>query len=273
MINQMGFSLYGVINYFNLKEEPLFENITLYTGGVEYDQTIPPIDKDELVFLIEEQCGDLLCYRQIPDRFKKCVENFFKINYENFTKLWIALMMDYNPIENYDRTEDWKDSYNSFHDRTDTTEYHDTNSKDYSGKERETVTPSGTEKHTEAQTGNTITTNQLSADDSETWRNDTKSEVTPPTKTEDTLSFTDRQTQTDKEFFERNDLETFTHYYDQGSDKNEHRGHDDRHGHIHGNIGVLSSQEMIEKSINIAKTNFYQFVTDLFEKQLMLQNY
>lgn len=273
MINQMGFSLYGVINYFELKEEPLFENIELFNGGIIYEQTIPAVNKDELIFLIEEQCGDLLCYRQIPDRFKQGVENFFKINYENFKKLWIALMLQYNPIENYDRTEHWKDTFNSDNTRTDTTMYHDTTSKDYTGLERVTEVPSGTEKHTNVQTGSTITINQLSADDSETWRNDTRSEVEPPTKTEDSLTFTNRETRTDKDFIDRNDLETFTHYYDEGNDKNEHRGYDEKDGYIHGNIGVLSSQELVEKSINLAKTNFYQYVTDLFEKNLMLQNY
>lgn len=273
MLNQFGFSLYGMINYFELKEEPLFEDIELFEGATVYEQEVPAIDKDELSFLIEEQCGDLLCYRQIPDRFKRAVENFFKINYENFSKLWIALMLQYNPLENYDRIENWREAYNSYTQRTDTTHYKNTDDLNYLGSETNTEKPTGSEKNTKVQTGDDITTNYVSADSSTDWEKDTKQEHEPPTKIEDTLSFTNRETENKLEFTNRFDKRTFEHTYLDGNDKNDHKGYDDHAGRIHGNIGVMSSQKLVNESIELGKTNFYQYVTDLFEKQLMLQNY
>lgn len=273
MYNVAGFTLNGMYHYFNdLKEEPLFVNIKLYNGGTEYEQTIPAIDYGCVVFTIMEQSGELLPYRQIPDRFKAAVENFFESYYESFKKLWIALNMQYNPIENYDRMESWKDTYNSDQTRIDSTNYKETDDVDYVGSETDTLSKTGSEKNTNQQTGTTITTNELSADNGG-WQNDTRSTVDPPTKIDDTLSFTDRQDTNVHNFTGRADNRTFEHTYLNGNDKNEHRGYDERSGRAHGNIGVLTSQQMVLSSLEIGKINFYTYIADLFERELLMQLY
>lgn len=273
MFDIAGFTLGGMYNYFEIKEAPLFSGITLYNGGTEYEQTIPPINKNQLVFTIMEQCGELTTYRQIPDRFKQAVNNFFLCYYESFRKLWIALMMDYNPIENYDRNEKFKDTYNSDMTRTDSTHYQETDNLDYLGQETDELNKSGSEKNENKQTGNSVTTNELYADNGSSWKNDTRSTVEPPTKTEDTLSFTNRTDTNTKSFSNRSDERTFEHTYLDGDDKNEHRGYDEREGRVHGNIGVTTSQQMVLSSLEIGKINFYTYVADLFEKDLLLQIY
>lgn len=273
MYNIAGMTLNGMYHYFNdLKEEPLFENIVLYSGGIEFEQEIPAIDSGALIFTIMEQSGELLPYRQIPDRFKQAVEIFFKSYYESFRKLWIALMMDYNPIENYDRKEKWKDTYNSDQKRTDSTNYRDTDDIEYTGTETDTLVKTGSETNSNVQTGNTVTTNELSADNGG-WQNDTKSTVEPPTKTDDTLTFTDRQDTNTKGFNSRKDNRTMEHTYLNGNDLNEHRGYDEREGRAHGNIGVTTSQQMALSSLEIGNINFYTYVADLFEKELLMQLY
>lgn len=273
MYDVAGITLNGMYNYFEITEAPLFNDITLYSGGEEFEQVIPPINKDAIVFTIMEQCGELACYRQIPNRFKQAVNNFFVSYYESFRKLWIALMMDYNPIENYDRKEKWKDTYNSDEKRTDSTNYRDTDDIEYVGTETDTLVKTGSEKNTNQQTGNTVTTNELDADNSSGWKNDTRSTIAPPTKTDDTLTFTDRQDTNTKGFNSRADNRTMEHTYLNGNDLNEHRGYDEREGRAHGNIGVTTSQQMALSSLEIGKVNFYTYVADLFEKELLLQIY
>ena len=91
MNRNAGFTLYGVYDYFEEKEEPLFENIRLYNGGTyapgtEYEQIIPAIDKNVLTDEIIERWGDFLCWRQIPDMFKSNVIRFFSKNYDKIVK-------------------------------------------------------------------------------------------------------------------------------------------------------------------------------------------
>ncbi len=273
MYDIAGFSLNGMYHYFELKEAPLFANISLYQGGTEYEQTIPAISANQLIFTIMEQSGELLCYRQIPDRFKLAVNNFFLNYYESFKKLWIALNMQYNPIENYDRMENWKDTYNSDNTRTDSTHYKETDDVEYKGTETDELTKAGKESNKETISGTTITENELCADNVSGYHDDTKTTVTHPDYTNNELSFTGRTDTNEHSFTNREDNRTFEHTYLNGNDKNEHRGYDQREGRAHGNIGVTTSQQMVLSSLDIGRINFYTYVADLFEKELLLQLY
>lgn len=279
MYKQYGFTLFGVNNYFNLTEEPLFENIVLFEGGTVYNneweegQIIPPINKETLINQIMEDNGDLLCYRQIPVQFKINVNQFFNSYYQNFKMIWIALNMNYNPIDNYDRHEYILDEYNSSNKRTDSTHYKNTDDINYLGSETNTNKPTGSETHELKQTGNTITTNRISADNSNDWSKDTQAEVEPPTKTEDKLSFTQRQTEDKKEFTNRWNKEAFEHIYLDGNDLMEHLGDDTKKIWAHGNIGVEKTSSIIKAEIEMRQFNFYEMVSKLFSKKLLLEIY
>ena len=93
-------TLYGFENYLE-HEGGLFNNIDLPAG--RYDKKI-------LVDLIMDECGDLYPYYQRPETLKRQIEQFFSRYKEQFTRAWDALYSDYNPIENYDRIENWSDS-------------------------------------------------------------------------------------------------------------------------------------------------------------------
>lgn len=89
----MRFTLYGLYEY---DDEKLFENIILPAD----------INKDYVVNEILKRSGDLFTYYQVPMYFKRNVEVWFARNYDNFYKMIQALLSEYNPIENYDRTEE-----------------------------------------------------------------------------------------------------------------------------------------------------------------------
>lgn len=279
MYNIQGITLEGMYNYFELIEEPLFKDIHLFEGGTVYNneweegQIIPPINKNIVIDYIMEYNNGLTCYRQIPDRFKQMVNNFFESNYQAFKMIWLAINLDYNPIDNYDRKEYHLNEYDSSTRRTDTTNYKNTDTKEYKGYELDTNTPTGSEQNQTTFSGNEERVNQMSADNNENWSNDTKETITKPTIT-DTKSFTNSRKTTDKHEFsnDRKDIDTFEHFYVSGNDLNEHLGDDTLKIWSHGNIGVAKTSEIwLDECKARASFNFYELVSKKFAESLLLE--
>lgn len=290
MYDQAGITLNGMYHYFNLiteneEGEPLFNNISLYPGGTVYSNDhetgyeIPPMYKDLLIDEILENHGELLCVRQNPFRFKKMVENFFETNYHNFERIWIALWMDYNPIDNYDRHEYHDNEYNSDHTRTDKQGYRDTTTFIPVGTETDIFTPEGVEKVETKPVGTSKETveEKVSADNSSDYQPERKTETTPVTTQTETsfgTSGTARKDTTTHQFgSDRIDTTTFEHQYLDGEDKTKHGGNDYLTIWAHGNIGVAKTSEIIADEIKLRAFNFYEYVADLFESKLLLQIY
>ena len=110
-------TLWGFYNY---TDKELFKDIRLPEA----------INKEELVNLIMIECGDLFPYYQQPTYLKMQIDNFFNRKYANFEKMAAALSIEYNPIENYDRMEDWTDGFEEHVEGTASDETHDSNSGD-----------------------------------------------------------------------------------------------------------------------------------------------
>lgn len=92
--------------------------ITL-NGWYQYDNTILTdivvpngVNKTILIETIIEHSGDLYTYYQQPDFLKRNISNWFQVNLLQFQRLYNTLIIEYNPIENYDRYEDLKETPN-----------------------------------------------------------------------------------------------------------------------------------------------------------------
>lgn len=60
-----------------------------------------------------------------------------------------------------------------------------------------------------------------------------------------------------------------THLKNSGSGKS-----DSKHeGYVHGNIGVTTSQQMLEAELDIAKWNIYEHITDIFLQEFIIPIY
>lgn len=256
MYNQAGVTLDGVYEYFNAIDEPLFENITLYAGGTfgqgtTEEQTIPAISKDIVIGEIMEYWGDFLTWRQDPNVFKVLTNKFFSKNYDNFAKMWTTLNLDYNPIFNYSRREDSKETYDSYTEETDRRTW----------KDETNETPTGKEKTEVTHASNEVVETKISADNVSTYS--PKEQVTTtlaPDKNE--TSFENRNTQI---ITERKNPG--------GTDKNEHKGHDDHTAFLRGNIGVTRTQEMINDELELRKFDFYRYIADKYARELLLVIY
>lgn len=84
-----------------------------FTGETLFDDAPLPeaINKKDLVDLIMIECGDLYPYYQHPGYLQMQITNFFKRKKDAFEKMCAVLAAEYDPLENYDKKEDWSDVF------------------------------------------------------------------------------------------------------------------------------------------------------------------
>ena len=200
---QSKLTLIGLYNYDN----SLFDYLSLPTG----------IDTDTVKDQILIRCGEFELLYPDFDFMKLSIAHFSKKHYRTFEKWITALNIQYDPLYNYDRKE----------------EYTDTSS----------AAGNTTGKSKPAQTTNT-STNQVSAFDSTGYqpKEQTTDQVTVNTQAEDSTS----------------------------TNSNSILKHD---AHLYGNIGVTTSQQMLQSELDIARFNIAEQIADLFVEEYCLMIY
>lgn len=192
-------------------------------------------------------CNDMSIFDflELPEKIDKItVENSILMELGEYEPLWVdayflrnmigvwskkwkrtfdrwsnALSIDYNPLENYDRMEEWTD------------------------EEKETSLLKGTI------TGNTTTI------ESGTNRNDIS-------------AFNDVDFQpNEKNTIDNNTQDNST---STSNSNNDTMRKNNRIGRAHGNIGVTTSQQMLEAELDVAKFNIYENIVDIFAKEFCL---
>ena len=88
-------------------------------------------DRDALFAEIMTRCGQMYPYHQIPSILKSNIRLWFSRNFLQFDRIMEALNAEYNPVENYDKHEDWTRTPNL----TDTEEKRGTDTIEASGKD------------------------------------------------------------------------------------------------------------------------------------------
>lgn len=285
MMDIYGFTLAGIYNYYEKVAEAgegttLFNEVTLYPGGTVFSNdheegyVIPAMNKQDLIDEIMNMSGELLTVPQNPIRFKRMLKQFFDTNMHSFERIWIALWMDYSPIDNYDRHEYHDNEYNSTMTNTDTTLKKEKITFRPTGTETVTQTPTGTDTVTNSGTTQEITDNYVYADNSSSATPDTKTERTLPTETQTTTHSQDRKdTQTTKWSDDRVDTTENERYVQSGDIEDTHSGNDYLTIWAHGNVGVAKTSEIIADEIKLREFNFYTYVAEKFEEKLLLQIY
>lgn len=90
----------------------MLNDITL-NGFYNYDPSIltdldlpEGLDEEQLRFTILDNAGMMVPYHQVLPQLGVAIHNWFTQNKDNFARILAAISAEYNPIENYDRTED-----------------------------------------------------------------------------------------------------------------------------------------------------------------------
>ena len=279
-------TLFGMARWLNnlTPADDLFKNMTLPTG----------LDKSKLIDVIMLRGGEFGVLYTDP-YFMQTMIGVWAQKYQHTFERWVkALSIEYNPLENYDRFEDWTDAGNrKKKDNRSTVDSTSRSGSDSdSTKESNAVTMAAKEETSNSQMTDTVngankTTSgtdetKVSAYDSSSYQPSQKVESSGSetdsgmthTGTEGgttvdghTQSVANRETSGGKEHSES---ETSSAITNGGEDE---QTANIRHGRAHGNIGVTTSQQMLRDEWEVAKLNIYEETAELFLTEFTIYVY
>lgn len=234
----------GFYQYMNAYNNDLFGLLNLPPG----------IDKDTLVNNIMLRGGEFEVVYSNPDFYKSAIGLWSNKHYRTFEKWINALNIDYNPLENYDRMEEWSDVGS----RTNTGTVSDSGIRKNTG----TQSTESSGKDNFKETGNSTSSDEISAYNSNSFQNDKKNTTNSSNSSETNKTAND--TRTDNLSESNSNTRT---------DNLSEKTNSDRKGRAHGNIGVTTSQQMLQSELDIAKWNIYEQITDLFLSEFCIMVY
>lgn len=188
-------------------------------------------EKQTTVGNILAECAELECLFTDPVTLKTMIGLWSKLNISVWERIFTASKLEYNPIENYNRTE----IETIEDDRTDS----------------HTGTDSTLSSNTQTNSGTDTNTNYITSYDSNNYQAHDKSDLVHGHSVTDSGSG------------------SFTH-----GEVITHDGDVTRENHTTGNIGVTTSQQMLEQEIEIsAKLNVIKMIVDSFKDRFCLLVY
>ena len=191
--------------------------------------------KDLLINSILLECGELEVIYPDYDFMKFAIEAWSHKELPTWQRIYNASLLEYNPIENYNRTEE--------------TTIVDDGSDTHSGND--TSRNSGSDSNTGG--GSLTRQNDTTGYDANAFV--PREKITDTTTDTNTTTYGGVNTFTHGEQIARDNERTIT-------------------GNISGNIGVTTSQQMLEQEIEIAgKLNIYNLISDSFKNRFCLQVY
>lgn len=138
-------SILGLYNY----RPDIFDDMALPDG----------VDKQTVIGTICNELSDFSVIYTQPDILRECIRLWSAVHLPEWTKLHESTLFDYDPISNYDRTEEWTDSANSSGSGVDSVAAFD--SVDMVERNKSTATGSSSGMHSGHMYGNIgVTTTQ-----------------------------------------------------------------------------------------------------------------
>ena len=241
-------TLFSFAQWMHLNDKDLFSEMTLPEG----------IDKDLLTDNILLQGGEFEVVYADPDFMQYAIGSWSRKHYRTFEKWLNALDIEYNPLENYDRDEEWTDETDGEKNTLGRRDSGNTRTFDNSDEEVRDISDETVFDKT------TTTENKVSAYDSSTYQNAAQDTVDE----DGTITVNGTGTNT------FNHTGTIDDKYGEGfSSKDTDETTVTHKGRIHGNIGVTTSQQMLQAELDISTWNIYEHITDLFLSEFVILIY
>ena len=214
-------TLIGLYRWLNAENIDLFDAFKSLPEG---------IDKETLVNLILTEGGEFEPLYADANMMKGQIDLFFSQHMRTFTKWVKALAIEYNPIENYDRMEDWTDVNHNIESSTGNIKNDSNGNSSSNNTDNTNNNVSAFDDYSMSPHDSSVTSSNSSANSS---ANSSSNSIT------------------------------------NGSSD----GNSTHTGRTHGNIGVTTSQQMLQSELDIARFNIYQQICDLFIDELLLAVY
>ena len=285
----------------HLTQESKSINDTFTLPTLDAEHPITTFDKDVLLATIIRNFSSLPVLYDDPDWYYDECQNWWDQYKYNFAHMWQTNELVYNPIYNYDRHEEEiitpgvTESETHGGADTETHSGSDTNAKTgsetnaktgHDDLERQGKTISDTNT---VQNAKDVVETKVSAFNESTYQPSTKVENSKeypldgnnqkvPDNVHNEVSHQndkDVKTYGSTDTLTHNTTDTYTHgevITNQYSNTTTHykSGYDHRELDIHGNIGVTTSQQMMEQEYNIRKFNLYTYIANCFADNLCL---
>lgn len=244
----------------------LFTNCVVPEGMVPY--------KQELFDQIVMDNHDLVCYYEEPRLFTQMTEHFFSAHLKEFERLWHTYVVEYDPIENYNRfTDNWDKSKDEFdkndsHTTTLGTTVTDTTDMTRTDNLNENRNLTNTAKRVD----NLEEEHTISAMNSSSYQPDNKIDNTgdSTTTTTDTGDIKNTGDVKNKGTVARKGTGSDVLKIED-DDENRHEG--EFHEHTHGNIGVTTTQQMLQQERDLNRWNIYEYISSLYAEKLLMRIY
>lgn len=200
------------------------------------------IDRNTMNSVIIKELGAMRPITTDPELFKMMFDTFFNKYSSNITKLIDTIYLEYNPIGNKDITETEKE--------TEKETEHRHSVGDIDNTDKYTTNTDNTE------TGTSVTENQVSAYDVNTYQNKDKTITTPNTKIDNDVAHSGETT---------SDIDSIV---DSTVDSAV-----DTEKHITGKDGDTSIQTLIEQERRLAEFNIFNWIIKQMRRELFLLVY
>ena len=254
----------GIETALQMNNQHLFDLLVLPAG----------IDKDDVEDNIMLQGSEFEVVYPEPSLFRSAIGLWGRKYYRTFDKWIKALNLEYNPLENYDRQESWGDHKERGADNTRTFNNQDKETLNTENK-RTLDTEDEETRNTSDETTydkTTTTTDDVSAFDSSSYQPSTKETLEEDGTVTIAGTGTDTFAHTGTDTMNNTGTDTMDHT---GTIKDE-TGEEEtatHNGRVHGNIGVTTSQQMLQSELDVARFNIVQQITDLFLQEFCIMIY
>lgn len=230
---------------------------------MKYPTRFTTEDKETTIGNILGECAELeVLFPDIPT-FKNMIGLWSKLNFPTWERIYNLSLMEYNPIENYNRVETETITDSRTESRTGTEEHTGTDTNRSTGND--TSINSGT--NTETNSGTDSEINKTVGYDSNVLQLHDSSDIThghvisSSSSGNSTVTYGKQDSLTHGENIER-------------GEEIEHNGENVRTNETHGNIGVMSSQQMATAEIELApKLNVMNMIVESFKERFCILVY
>ena len=253
-------TLFGMYRWMKESEDNLFEELSL-PDLMENDTLIKTILAKGAEF--EVLYGD-------PEFMKNMIGIWSDRWYNTLDRWAKALAIEYNPLENYDRMEEWTDAGSKNKTGSGSTESNSASSNTITNTESQKDTGRSSGATTDEGSGTNNTEHKVSAFDSSAYQPEGKDENnTTSHSSSASTNYTDNDRSIDGH---TNAINTSTAQSNNTNAENEENmaAHV---GRTHGNIGVLTSQAMLQSELDVARFSLYDEAADLFLQEFCIYTY
>lgn len=245
----MRLTMIGLFNY----DPTLFDGADFPEG----------IDKDLAVESILLRCGESPAVYQSAPFMKMKISNTARKWYNNIEHMLRAINEDYDPLHNYDRFEEWTET-----DKKSETTNHTETVKDTSKTESKETNDIESDKTGSSHDNISKTTvNEVSAFNSNEYQPSNKTTENGQNSSSDSEAISTQSTNEQSGSGENNrDVK--------GDNKYETDNSLSHNAHLYGNIGVTTSQQMLESEFKLRQNiNIYDVIAEIFFKELCIYIY